>query len=385
MLRIMVWWMVWVLVAGAAVRDRQIANMFILGFDGKKLTPKSPIVRDVCERGLGGVILFGKNIVSPSQVRALTAQLRQCAHRPLIAVDQEGGKVRRIRFGQEYARAAQVGQMGPRAAEKVYDRMARELSALGINYNLAPVADLDIQSRNYIIHKLGRSYGSDPKQVIAYNRVFIQAMRRHRILTALKHFPGHGSSLGDTHNGFVDVTHDWREIELKPFGNTAADSVMVAHVFNRRIDTNYPASLSQRTIGLLRGKLGFGGVVITDDLQMGAIRKHYSLEQTVALAVNAGNDLLLFGNQLTKKKKVTTAQLVGIVRKLLREGRIDEQSILQANRRIARMRERIALRDRPRISRPAVQKKQPAKRTVKRQRGGKVSRPKTTSRTPDMF
>jgi len=339
--------MVWFLIAGwvlAGVSDRQIANMLMLGFDGKKLTPQSPIVRDVCERGLGGVILFGKNISAPSQLTTLTAQLNQCACRPLIAVDQEGGTVRRIRFGQEYPRASRIGRMGVSRAQQIYMRMAEELARLGINYNLAPVADLDSQSHNYIIHKLGRSYGSDPKQVIAYNNAFIQAMRQHHILTALKHFPGHGSSLGDTHKGFVDVTNQWHKQELEPFWNHRADSVMMAHVVNRQIDSSgLPMSLSPVAIARLRKK-NPNIVVITDDLQMGAIRKHYSLRETIRRAIYAGNDILLFGNQLTRKNKVTTSQFVKIVRELIVQDPLLARQIRHANNRIARMRDRIGLK-----------------------------------------
>jgi len=328
----------------ARVSDAQIANMFVLGFEGTTLTRNSPIVKDVCEKGLGGVIVFGKNIRNASQLKALTAQLSQCRHRPLIAIDQEGGKVQRIRFGQNYPRASQVGRMGTKGAKRIYGAMAKELHALGINYNLAPVADLAIEPRNYIINKLGRSFGKDPKNVIQYNNVFINAMHRHHVLTSLKHFPGHGSSLGDTHRGFVDVSKQHRPEELIPFANHYADSVMVAHVVCDPItEPGRPASLSPKAIRTLR-KHNPQTVVITDDLQMGAIRKQFgSLSDIVHLAINAGDDLLLFGNQLTQKNKVSTRQLIGIVRRLIQEGGIKEQTILRANRHIARMRRHIRL------------------------------------------
>ncbi len=330
----------------ARVSDAQIADMFVIGFDGQTLTRESPIVRDVCERGLGGVILFGKNVKSPAQLKALTHQLLSCRHQPLIAVDQEGGKVRRIRFGQEYPRASQAGRMGTRAAGQLYGRMAQELQRLGINYNLAPVADLDLEPRNYIIHKLGRSYGRDPRTVRAYNTTFIQAMHRHHVLTSLKHYPGHGSSLGDTHRGFVDVSKQWNPQELEPFKNAQADSVMVAHVVcNKITEPGRPASLSPRAIAKLH-RINPGAVVITDDLQMGAIRQTYgSLSQVIRLAINAGDDLLLFGNQLTQKHKVTTRQLIQIVRRLIAEGKISERKIRAANRRIASMRRKIGLKN----------------------------------------
>ena len=332
--------------AQSHVSDAQIANMFILGFDGKTLTRQSPIVQNVCDMGLGGVILFGKNVENPVQLRALTHQLLSCPHQPLIAVDQEGGMVRRIRFGQVYPRASQIKYMGTRKAGQLYGRMAQELHRLGINYNLAPVADLDVEPRNYIIHKLGRSFSRDPRLVRAYDTTFIRAMHRHHVLTSLKHFPGHGSSLGDTHRGFVDVSKQWKPRELEPFKNAQADSVMVAHVVCDRItEPGRPASLSPKAIAKLH-RINPGAVVITDDLQMGAIRKTYgSLSQVIRLAINAGDDLLLFGNQLTQKNKVTAGQLIGIVRRLLAEGKVSEGQIRSANRRIASMRQKIGLKN----------------------------------------
>jgi beta-N-acetylhexosaminidase len=329
----------------ARVSDRMIANMFVLGFEGRNLTSSSPIVRAVCDQGLGGVILFKKNVATAGQVRAMTRQLSRCPHKPLIAVDQEGGKVRRIRFGHEYGRASDVARVGVKKAREIYGRMGQELHRLGINYNLAPVADLDIQPRNYIIHKLGRSYGRDPQTVTAYNNAFIRAMHQHRVLTSLKHFPGHGSSLGDTHQGFVDVTEQWQDQELTPFLNPKADSVMVAHVVNQKItEPGRPASLSPRAIRTLR-KGNANVVVITDDLQMGAIRKHYRLKETIRLAIKAGNDLLLFGNQLSRKDKVDITKLVAMVRSLMQRDKSIGTAVRSANRRIARMRRKIGLRD----------------------------------------
>jgi beta-N-acetylhexosaminidase len=328
----------------AQVSDRMIANMFMIGFEGKHLVRSAQVVKEICDYGLGGVILFGKNVSDPAQLKALTAQLSQCSHKPLIAVDQEGGKVRRIRFGQDYPRASQVARAGVEHARKIYNAMARELHNLGINYNLAPVADLSVNPRNYIIAKLGRSFGSDPAQVKRFNSVFIRAMRKHGVLTSLKHFPGHGSSKGDTHQGFVDVSKTWSTKELEPFWNTKATSVMIAHVVNNRIgDPGVPASLSRKAIQTLRRK-NPNVVAITDDLQMGAIRKHYSLKETIRRAINAGNDVLLFGNQLSRKHKVNTRMLVTIVHDLIASGRIRENTIRAANRRIANMRRTIGLK-----------------------------------------
>ena len=342
--------------------DQKIANMFMLGFYGTSVDSSSKIIDDICVDGLGGVILFdrhpskagkSKNISSKKQVKRLTYQLSNaCSHKPLIAVDQEGGKVQRLQrkygFYGKYPKASSIAKNGEMDALVEYEGMAAELSSVGINYNLAPVADMAVNRKNRVIYRLGRSYGADASTVSQYNKIFIEAMHQHNILTSLKHFPGHGSSLGDTHKGFVDVTGTWSKRELVPFKRLikigSVDSIMVAHVFNKRIDSKYPASLSSRTVsGLLRATLGYKGVVITDDLQMRAISKHYTLKETLKLAINAGNDILLFGNQLDPTHTVSIEKLVSMVKALISNGEVNISRINRANRRISVMRNKINL------------------------------------------
>ncbi|HSR74666.1 MAG TPA: glycoside hydrolase family 3 N-terminal domain-containing protein, partial [Sulfurovum sp.] len=191
---------------------------------------------------------------------------------------------------------------------------------------------------------LGRSFGKDPKMVAAYAGTFIDAMHTNGVLTSIKHFPGHGSSVGDTHKGFVDVTNLWKEVELEPYRllKEKADTVMVAHVFNKKIDETYPASLSYKTVTkLLRWRLGYHGVVITDDLQMGAISQKYGLKNTLKLAINAGDDILLIGNQLDPKKTVTSQKLVETIAALVKSGEVQEESIDRAYNRIQHLKKKL--------------------------------------------
>jgi beta-N-acetylhexosaminidase len=177
--------------------------------------------------------------------------------------------------------------------------------------------------------------------VAHYANIFINAMHTHGVLTSLKHFPGHGSSMGDTHKGFVDVTKLWKTKELEPYRLLAqtADTVMVAHVFNKNLDAKYPATLSAKTVnGKLRQEFGFSGVVITDDLQMGAINKKYGLKNTLKLAINAGNDILLFGNQLSVKSMVKTSTLVNTVKSLIKSGEVSLADIETSNARMETLR-----------------------------------------------
>ncbi len=339
--------------------DQKIGQMLMVGFHGTSAKPGSQICQDIQRYNLGAVILFDynpvnkhepKNIANKAQVARLTQELQACSRdgKLLIAVDQEGGRVQRLKakygFYGKFPKAADVVKSGTTQMKQTYAKMARELREVGINYDLAPVVDLDINPKNHVIHGLGRSFGKDPQTVTKYASIFIDQMHKEGVLTSLKHFPGHGSSVGDTHKGFVDVTNLWKPVELEPYRllNHKADTVMVAHVFNKKLDTNYPATLSKATVnGLLRKELGFDGVVITDDLQMGAISKKYGLKKTIELAINAGDDILLFGNQLDPKKVVSTRMLVETIKQLLQEKRVTPAQVEKAYSRIEALKRRL--------------------------------------------
>jgi len=339
--------------------EQKIGQMLMVGFHGTSAKPGSQICQDIKKYNLGAVILFDynpvdkskpKNIANKAQVARLTKELQACSRdgKLLIAVDQEGGRVQRLKskygFYGKFPKASDVVKSGTSQMKRIYEKMAKELRSVGINYDLAPVVDLDINSKNHVIHGLGRSFGKSPETVTKYASVFIDAMHKYGVLTSLKHFPGHGSSVGDTHKGFVDVTNLWKPVELEPYRllNHKADTVMVAHVFNKRLDAKYPATLSRRTVdGKLRKELGFNGVVITDDLQMGAISKKYGLKTTLKLAINAGDDILLFGNQLDPRRVVSTKKLVETVKGLLKEKKVSQHRIEESYNRIRRLKERL--------------------------------------------
>ncbi len=343
--------------ADTAIEQDKIGEIFMIGFHGTSAPKNSQICKDIRDYHIGGVILFdynpvnhnkAKNIENKAQLSRLTKELQECSYdgKLLIAVDQEGGKVQRLKqkygFFGKYPKAIDAAKSGTENMKEMYESMAKELKSVGINFDLAPVVDLDINPENHVIHDLGRSFGRNPERVTKYASLFIDAMHKYGVLTSLKHFPGHGSSMGDTHKGYVDVTKLWKPIELEPYRllNKKADTVMVAHVFNKKIDKNYPATLSHNTVdGLLRKKLGFNGVVITDDLQMGAISQKYSLADTITLAINAGDDILLFGNQLDPKKTVSSRQLIDTVKKLLSNGVIKKEQIKRAQERIQKLKE----------------------------------------------
>jgi beta-N-acetylhexosaminidase len=339
--------------------EKRVGQMLMVGFHGTQAPKGSQICSDIQNYNVGAVILFDynpvdknkpKNIASKKQLAALTKQLQACSKdgKLLIAVDQEGGKVQRLKsqygFYGYFPKASDVVKMDQDMIKKTYTKMSDELRSVGINYDLAPVVDLDINMKNHVIHGLGRSFGKDPKTVAQYAGTFIDAMHSNGVLTSIKHFPSHGSSVGDTHKGFVDVTNLWQEGELEPYRllKDKADTVMVAHVFNKRLDAKFPASLSYDTVTkLLRWKLGYHGVVITDDLQMGAISQKYGLKNTLQLAINAGVDILLIGNQLDPKKTVSTKRLVDTIVTLVKSGEVTEESIDKAYNRIQLLKKKL--------------------------------------------
>ena len=341
---------------------KMIGRMLVIGFSDNKVDENSPIIKQINKYDLGGVILFDrfmskndkqKNIVSPKQVKKLTADLQRLSHKPLlISIDQEGGRVSRLRkdYGFEYIPSAYaVGKKTAKEAQKIYQTQAKMLAEAGLNTNFAPVVDLAINPKNKVIVGLKRSYSGSPAKVSEYAKICIDAQSQEGILSVLKHFPGHGSSLGDSHKGFVDITETWSKKELEPYKNLIAsnsvDMIMTAHVFNAHLDKNYPATLSYNVnTKLLRQEMLYRGVIISDDMQMQAISKHYSVAKAVSLAINAGVDILLFGNQLSGNQ---ADALVNTIFAEVKKGNIPYSRLVESNARIEALYTKIAIKHKP--------------------------------------
>lgn len=331
---------------------KMIGHMLVVGFDDATINAQSPIVKELQTYELGGVILFDrfykersrtKNISSPEQLKELTKQLKHYAKRPLlISIDQEGGKVARLKPSYGFAEipsAFALSKTSLEHAKNVYTSMANMLRDNGINCDFGPVVDLAVNEKNSVIVGLERSYGKESETVTQFVKVFIDALKSKGVISVLKHFPGHGSSLGDSHLGFVDVTQTWSERELEPYQKLIASNsvsmIMSAHVYNAKLDATYPATLSYAINSkLLREKMHYNGVLISDDLQMEAISKYYTLKETVTLAINSGIDMLLFGNQLSQTK---TDEIVETIMAQVKNGAISLERIIKANERIARL------------------------------------------------
>ncbi|WP_297440391.1 glycoside hydrolase family 3 N-terminal domain-containing protein [Sulfurimonas sp.] len=208
---------------------KMIGRMLILGFSAKEINASSQIAKDIQKYDLGGVILFDrefkdrnktKNIASQTQLQKLTKDLQTYSKKPLfIAVDQEGGRVARLKPQYGFVKipsAAKVATQNLNAVHEIYQTQSQMLHKNGINLNFAPVVDLAINPKNSVIVGLERSYGKNPQKVATYAAVMIEEQNKEHIISVLKHFPGHGSSLGDSHKGFVDVTNTWTQKELEP-------------------------------------------------------------------------------------------------------------------------------------------------------------------------
>lgn len=343
------------------LRDK-IGQMLLIGFDGKRVNDQSQIVKDIQEKNIGGVILFDynsreknydKNIESPVQVQKLNKDLQHYTeqgniqhNRPnlplLISVDYEGGKVNRLKESYGFPATISAGDVGEKNiedADTIAEAMAITLSEAGFNLNFAPVVDVNVNPDNPIIGKKGRSFSKDEHEVARYAGIFTRHFLNQRIQCAYKHFPGHGSSTQDSHLGFVDVTDTWQTYELEPYIQLLKDEscgmIMTAHIVNRNLDdSNLPATLSHKILtDLLRKQLNFKGVIITDDMQMKAISDNYGLSEAMVLAINAGADMLIFGNNLTVEPK-SADQLINIIESKIKTGEISEQRVDEAYHRI---------------------------------------------------
>lgn len=340
--------------------DVKIGQMLMVGFRGLEVDEHHPIVRDIRERHLGGTVLFDydvtlqspvRNIQSPEQVHALVAELQSFASIPLlIAVDYEGGRICRLKEKFGFPPTVSHQYLGTLDNATVTHRhagaMAQTLAGLGINVNLAPVVDLNINPDNPAIGKLERSFSADPDIVRRNALEFIAAHHEQGVLCTLKHFPGHGSSTGDSHLGLVDVTSTWVPLELRPYEDIIkagqADLIMTAHVFNANLDPEFPATLSKAVItGILREQLGYDGVVVSDDMQMGAIVQQYGFETALQSTIEAGVDIIAVANNLAYDEMIV-AKSIELITRWVKEGQISEQRIDASYQRIRRIKERLA-------------------------------------------
>jgi beta-N-acetylhexosaminidase len=329
----------------AALRQK-IASLLVVGFRGEEVNSGDWIVKAIKNQGLGGVILFDidqltkkrRNIASPTQVKNLISTLKAASPgRLIVSMDMEGGEIARLNPGDGFPATKSEAQIGaansPSETRSWAAGMAASMKSIGVNMDYAPVVDLNLNTHNPAIAELDRSFSSSVSVVVANASEEITVMRAAGIKTSLKHFPGFGSATGNTDFGVVDVSKTWKPVELEPYQQLLAagkvDSILVTHLINSQLDpARLPASLSKAMItGELRGKLGWKGPVVSDDMQAHALTAKYGRAQATGMALEAGMDLLVYCNQQVYDPNIvdeTLDTVVGLVRgNHLSEAQID--------------------------------------------------------------
>jgi len=330
----------------------KIGQMIMIGFRGTEAADDSYVANVIKNLKIGGVVLFDydapsksfpRNIVNPEQTKKLIFDLQSFSSVPLFAaVDAEGGSINRLKEEYGFSDVLSAEKIGGGIETTISEsgKLALELKELGFNMNFAPVVDVNVNPGNPVIGALGRSFSSDPEKVAEHAAAFIKEHNKLNIITAAKHFPGHGSSASDTHLGAADVTDTYKDEELIPYKELQKagllDAAMTAHIVNRNVDKNYPATLSPDFIQkILRQEIGFKGVVISDDMQMDAIADNYGFEDAVVRAVNAGVDIVLISNNGTAEyDEQLPYKTRDIIYRAVKDGKISRERILESYNRI---------------------------------------------------
>ena len=312
--------------------DRQAAACLLPSFPGHVVPDW---VARWLERGLGGITLFAYNVRDPGQLAELTAALR--AERPelLISIDEEGGDVTRLEAerGSSYPGNFALGAVDDVAlTEEVANAIAGELARAGVNLNLAPVADTNTNPRNPVIGV--RSFGSDPELVARHVAAFVAGTQRQGVAACAKHFPGHGDTAADSHRELPVAGGDLSSA-LLPFRaavDAGVQAVMTGHLLVPELD-DAPATISRPILsGLLRSELGFGGLIVTDALEMRGISGTIGVPEAAVLAIAAGADALCLGHDLHEEAvEQVHAAIVGAVR----SGRLAEERVAEAAEQVA--------------------------------------------------
>lgn len=331
---------------------KDIGEMLMVGFRGTtEANLERHIIRDIREYNIGGVLLFEydaptkshqRNITSVNQTKELCSLLQRIATEPLlIAIDQEGGKVDRLKPSYGFPRIPSANHMALTDSVAQYAHTnATNLSKLGINVNFAPCVDLNVNPSCPVIGKLDRSFGKSPAQVTKYANQWITEHNNVGVISCLKHFPGHGSSKNDSHMGITDVTKTWTAEELEPYQRLIAQGkvqmVMMSHIVN----LNYaqePASLAPVYYKILREEMNYKGVIITDDIAMGAIAKHYGYAEAIRMAITSGADMICISNNGNSYDPEIVPKTVDIILEFVKSGQISSKQITQSANRIRQL------------------------------------------------
>jgi beta-N-acetylhexosaminidase len=336
--------------------DIKIGQMILIGIP--RASTDTLVMDEVRNGRVGTIILFEKNVPKKpnafADLKKIIWSYKKVAPIPLlVAIDQEGGNVNRLKEKYGFTRsitAAATGKSKSLDSARFYaDATAATLAGLGFNVNFGPVLDVAVEPTNPVIVKSGRSYSANEDSVALFAKEFVKQHRKYGVITVLKHFPGHGSSKSDSHYGVADVTNTWSERELKPYqaliDSGYVDAVMTAHIVNKNLDKDaLPGTLSKEILqGLLRNRLGYKGVVFSDDMQMEAITKQFGFEQSIVMAIQAGVDIMCFANNVPGSQKRKVDLIFSAVKDAVAKGVITPQRIDESYRRIMKLKGELSM------------------------------------------
>lgn len=339
--------------------EEMAGQMIMVGFKGmgdtNTLDDIPYLLKSIKKGHVGGVILFeydipsksyNRNIRTLEQVAYLTHLLQENSPIPLfVGIDQEGGRVRRLKSPRvpvfDLPSAEKMGEGKPEETYNYGKKTGELLYSLGINLNFAPVVDIAINPESPAVAKIERAFSADPEQVSLHASSFAEGLATAGVISAYKHFPGHGSATEDSHLGITDITETWSEKELIPYLSENRPNIpmmiMPGHLINRNIDPHLPADLSYNFVTkLLREKLGWQGVVVSDDMQMRALTEQYSRKEAICLAILAGVDILVTGNNLVHEENLAEKIYADIL-ELIAEGKITKERIEISYNRIMKL------------------------------------------------
>lgn len=327
---------------GVVTLREKLGQLLIVGLQGTELTKEEETF--LVNNNIGGVVLMGRNTQSPEQIHRLCSSIQKLRNQTnskapfFISIDMEGGRVARLKepFTQ-WPPLKKLGEIdSPSLAFNMAISMGRELRAVGINIDFAPCVDVLTNTSNKVIGD--RSLSSDPEVVAKMSSALIRGYMKSEIITCAKHFPGHGHTMVDSHEELpIEETslEKLNNIELVPFRKairSRVDLIMMSHVLYKALDAEYPASLSPAAYKLLREELRYRGLIITDDLDMKALTRHWSVEEIAVRAIEAGNDLLLYCNDSTTPPKALDA-----LEKAIAQARISLARVEDSFQRISKL------------------------------------------------
>ncbi len=328
----------------------KIGQMVMMGLPGSSVDTSGSFYKDIQSGKTGGILIYEKHLTTTNtadNLQTLIATYQSASPVPLfVSIDQEGGLVNRLKTKYGFPpmpSAFYLGQLNNLDTTKYYaDNIGYTLSRLGINLNYAPVLDIYVPT-NPVLGSRERTFASDPAIIVRQAKQTISSQHYFKVNTVVKHFPGHGSSTADSHLGVTDVSKTWNKIELQPYKQLIksglVEAVMTAHIVNAQLDKNkIPATLSKKVInGLLRKDLHFRGVIFSDDMHMKAITAEFGFEESIEMAINAGVDVLMFSNNIAGSAQTSASDVVNIIMKLLKEGKVTEKQINASYQRIMKM------------------------------------------------